>query len=311
VTASHVDSAAGACRHKLVLRTSDHDEARRTATSLSELIDPPADAVAIFEMPGAAPDSPPAGWRVDAYFIERPEAGEIADAIAALVGIAKPDLQLDTVPDENWVTLSQAALPPVTAGRFTVLGSHDRARIPRGPWSLVIDAGEAFGTAHHATTLGCLLTIDRLAHRWQRARVLDLGCGTGVLAIAAQRALPRARVTASDIDPVAVEVARANARLNGATTIRAVVADGVPRGAQGNDLLIANILARPLIALAGDIVRALAPGGRLILSGLLTSQAREVSAAYLARGLTLERHDRIAGWSTLTMAARRMRRGTR
>lgn len=296
------------CRHKLALTTSEHDAARSTAAALAELIEPPADAVAIFEIAGDDADAPPRGWRVDAYYVERPDPVGIAEAIAALTGTVAPALLLEDVPDENWVSLSQAALPPVVAGRFTIFGSHDRQRVVRGPWSILIDAGEAFGTAHHATTLGCLMAVERLTRRRQHRRGLDLGCGTGVLAIAAQRTTPRARIVASDIDPIAVEVARANARVNGAARIRCIIADGVPRGsttgARSYDLLIANILARPLIALAGRIASSVDSGGNLVLSGLLTSQAREVQAAYLARGFSLARHSQIAGWSTLTLVKR-------
>lgn len=305
---SLASEGTGACRYKLVLSTADRDEAYRTASALGELIEPPADAVAIFETPGHDNGAPPTGWRVDAYFIEEPDADALAEAIASLTGSARPDLALEAVPDENWVALSQAALPPVTAGRFTVHGSHDRARVARGPWSIEIDAGEAFGTAHHATTLGCLMAIDRAARARPFRDVLDLGCGTGVLAVAAQRCVPGARVLASDIDPVAVRVAAANARANGATRIRVIVADGLPRPmpsrARRNDLLIANILARPLVLLAGGIAKAVAPGGVLVLSGLLTSQARSVLGAYLPRGFSVLQHQRIAGWSTLTLSKR-------
>ena len=299
----------GACRHKLVLTTSDRDEAYRTATALGELIEPSADAVAVFETPGDDTGAPPMGWRVDAYFAREPDAQAVADEIAALLGRPPARLVLETVPDENWVSLSQAALPPVVAGRFTVHGSHDRSKVARGPCSILVDAGEAFGTAHHATTYGCLLAIDRLTRRRQFTRVLDLGCGTAVLAIAAQRAMPRARILASDIDPVAVEVGMANARANGATAISMRVSDGVPRSGgpgqtRGYDMLIANILARPLIMLAGAIARSVTTGGVLVLSGLLTNQVREVLGAYLARGFTLVRHERIAGWSTLTLVRR-------
>ena len=294
------------CKHKLVLVTTDRNIAHTTAMALTEIIEPAADAVAMFEMPGPLPTSPPVGWRMDAYFIDKPDAAGIAAAIAGLTGAAPPPLVLEVVPDENWVTLVQAGLPPVVAGRFTVLGSHDRGKVPRGPHALVIDAGEAFGTAHHATTLGCLIAIDRLTRRRHFPRVLDLGCGTGVLAIAAQRAMPAARVTASDIDPVSVEVARDNTHVNGTPRIRTMVSNGVPRtaGNGGWDLVIANILARPLVALAGSIARGLAPGGVLVLSGLLTGQAQQVLGAYLPRGFALVRHERIAGWSTLTLAKR-------
>jgi ribosomal protein L11 methyltransferase len=298
----------GACRHKLVLSTADRDEAMRTASALAELLEPPADAVAVFETPGTDTGAPPTGWRVDAYYLARPDAEAIAAAIANLVGVERPRLVLETVPDENWVALSQQALPPVVAGRFTVHGSHDRGRVPRGPWSILIDAGEAFGTAHHATTLGCLMAVDRLSASRRYRCVLDLGCGTGVLAIAARRTMPRARILMSDIDPVAVAVAKQNARANGITSIVAVVADGVPRLGHGSidrhDLVIANILARPLVLLAPRIARSVASRGTLVLSGLLNSQSREVIGAYLPRGFSLARHDKIAGWSTLTLVRR-------
>lgn len=298
--------APARCRHKLVLLTPDRELAYTTAMALAEIIEPPADAVAVFEQTGADPLAPPQAWRVDGYFIETPDPVSIGEVIVAVTGAAPLQLTLEEVPDENWVGLSQAALPPVSAGRFTVLGSHDRDKVPRGPNAILIDAGEAFGTAHHATTLGCLMAIDQLTRRRRFRRVLDLGCGTGVLAIAAQRAMPYARVMASDIDPVAVEVVRANARINATPAITTRIADGVPRAAarDGWDLIVANILARPLVALAGSISRGLAPGGALVLSGLLVPQAREVLGAYLPRDLSLERHQRIAGWSTLTLVKR-------
>ncbi len=304
------------CRHKLVLVSDDRGHAQLITTALAELIEPPADAVSIFEVPEADPAVPAKYWRVDAYYIEQPDCNAIAAAVAALTANALPDLRYEEVPDENWVSLSQAALPPVVAGRFTVHGSHDSSRIPRGPLALLVDAGEAFGTAHHATTLGCLLAIDRLTRRRQIRTVLDLGCGSGVLAIAAQRALPRARVVASDIDATAVTVARTNARLNGTTAIRAIVCDGLPgntlSGSRGYDLVVANILARPLVGLAGQIARAVYPGGTVVLSGVLNNQAREVLGAYLARGFALISHSRIAGWSTLTLRKRQVRaRGVR
>jgi len=216
-----------------------------------------------------------------------------------------PPIVASAVPDENWVAVSQAALPPVTAGRFTVHGSHDIATVPRGPNTLLIDAGEAFGTAHHATTQGCLIALDQLARRRQFERVLDLGCGSGVLAIAAARAMPGARIEASDNDPQAIAVARANARLNGvAGRIRMRVAEGVSYGwrREGRyDLVLANILAEPLIELAPDLARVLSPGGIAVLSGLLIRQAAHVTAAYRSHGFSLVGHWRQAGWSTLTL----------
>jgi ribosomal protein L11 methyltransferase len=286
--------------------------------ALLELIEPAADAVSSFEAGSAsspassggveAQTSVGGGWQVEAYFVEPPDAGALARLVGVLLGRSPVAFELEAVPDENWVQISQAALPPVTAGRFTVHGSHDRGRVARGPWSIEIDAGEAFGTAHHATTTGCLLAIDRLARGRWFADVLDLGCGTGVLAIAAQRLLPRGRVTASDIDPVASEVALANAKRNGTGCISVLTSDGVPRPRRSRavqyDLVIANILARPLVALAPRLTQSVRRGGTLVLSGLLTLQAREVLGAYLPRGFHLLSHDRIVGWSTLTLVRR-------
>lgn len=286
---------------KVVLRDTDAETAVRIASALQELVEPPADAVTRFESGSA--------WCVDAYFSDEPDVHALAAELAKLLDIAAPALSLETIPPENWVTISQAALPPVVAGRFTVHGSHDRERVPRGPNSILIDAGEAFGTAHHATTMGCLIALDRLVRRERPHRVLDLGSGSGVLAIAAQRMLPRDFVLASDIDPVAVEVARANARRNGAVGIVHVVADGLPPASRPRmrtraprfDLVVANILAQPLIALAPNIAAAVARGGSLILSGLLETQMRQVLGAYLPRGFRLERRAVLAGWAILTL----------
>jgi ribosomal protein L11 methyltransferase len=190
-----------------------------------------------------------------------------------------------------------------------VHGSHDRGRIPYGPRAIVVDAGEAFGTAHHATTLGCLLAIDKLARAGRYRRVLDLGCGSGVLAIAAARCLHDAQVIATDSDPVAVEVARANADANGARRIATACALGLDhpwlRHAAPFDLIIANILAGPLRALAGDVSRSLRRGGGVILSGILNPEAAAVLAAYAAHGFFLIQHRRIGEWSTLTLRKRR------
>lgn len=282
---------------KVVFVVGDSQTARRVAAALQELIDPAADAVASFE--------DPEGWRIDAYFRQAPEIGDLAGQLRTLTGYELPFPNVEPVPDENWVSISQAALPPVVAGRFTVHGSHDRTRVPRGPLRIEVDAGEAFGTAHHATTEGCLVAIDMLMRRKPPGRILDLGCGSGVLAIAAQRLAPSAAVIASDIDPIAVGVAAANAQANGAMGIECVIAEGVPmphRKARGPyDLVIANILAGPLIALAPRIRDAVATDGWLVLSGLLTAQSREVLGSYQNRHFRLERRIHIAGWTTLVL----------
>jgi ribosomal protein L11 methyltransferase len=272
-------------------------------TAALEVLEPPLDAVTQFE-------DGPGAWIVEAYAQDRATADIAARQIGSRFAEAGPALAVEELPSLNWVAVSQAALPPVIAGPFVVHGSHDRHRIPYGPRSILIDAGEAFGTAHHGTTLGCLIAIDRLAHTGLGSvrRVLDLGCGSGVLAIAAARTWPRADVLATDIDPIAIDVARANADANGARRIETVVATGLDhpwlRQAAPFDVIIANILAGPLRLLAGDIARSLRPGGFVILSGILTPEAAKVLAAYNAHGFSLLRHRRIGEWSTLTLRRR-------
>lgn len=278
---------------KLSVRTSDLAAAQSYEAALGEH-DPPLDAVTMFE-------DGPGAWIVEAYSQTREDAEVAASALGVSVAI-------EELPDLNWVAISQAALPPVHAGRFIVHGSHDRDRIPYGPGAILIDAGEAFGTAHHATTLGCLMAIDKLTRRRRYDRVLDLGCGSGVLAIAAARALPSARVFASDSDPIAVTVAHDNAVANGARRIAFACALGLDhpmlRRAAPFDLIIANILAGPLRHLAGDVATALRRGGFIVLSGILNPEAAGVIAAYLAHGFVLIERRRIGDWTTLTLRRR-------
>jgi ribosomal protein L11 methyltransferase len=196
-------------------------------------------------------------------------------------------------------------LVPVRAGRFIAHGRHDRAKIPPNKLGIEIEAALAFGTGHHGTTRGCLLLLDSVLKARRPARVLDLGTGTGVLAIAAAKALRR-HVLASDIDPLSVRVARDNARLNGTgnwvETIGATGFSAPQFGKRGPfDLVLANILANPLRQMATPMARHLAPSALVILSGLLPHQAQSVIAAYRARGLVLLRHFQIEGWSSLLM----------
>lgn len=288
--------------HKLTADFTDRSLAYNASGAIQDLLEPPPEALTIFE-------TSPGLWRLEAYFNGDVVARDIGGELRELVTAPLPDFVFEVVPDLNWVALSQAALPPVEAGRFTVHGSHDCSRIPRGPNSILIDAGEAFGTAHHATTLGCLLAIDRLTRQQTFYTVLDLGCGSGVLAIAIAKALPRADIIATDLDPQSVKVASENVRINGvASRIALTVASGVDhmwlRQSPPLDLVIANILAGPLIRLAPALARTVALGGTLLLSGILIPQAPQVLAAYRSAGFHLERHDRIAGWSTLTLQRR-------
>jgi ribosomal protein L11 methyltransferase len=278
--------------YKVSLTTSPA-EAEAVAVLLTEVLDPPP-AVSIAES-GAS-------RLVEAYFVERPDLG----ALSALIGDgAASGLRLHEIGEQNWVALVQRGLHPVAAGRFLIHGSHDREAGAGRRYAIEIDAGRAFGTAHHGTTRGCLIAIDRLAKRSGWRRVLDLGTGSGVLAIAAAK-VSSASVLATDIDPVAVAVARDNICRNGALSmVRTAVVAGVDRPAIAGrapfDLIVANILAGPLIKLAPRLARLLAPDGHVVLSGLLDEQARAVGATYLRLGLILETRLSLEGWTTLIL----------
>lgn len=283
---------------KLSFETRDAATGQAAAACLTELAEPGALAVTVFEHKLPA-------FRVEAYYAAEPARDAVACALAPL-GAGVGALSVEAVPDQNWVALSQAALPPVVAGRFVVHGSHDRARIGFRRHAIEIEAGEAFGTGHNATTALCLEALDTLARRQRFARVLDLGCGSGVLAIAAARTFARARVIASDNDPVATAIARANVRLNRvAASVRVVTAADLNhaalRAARPFDLVLANILPRPLIRLAPALHRALRPGGVAVLSGLLDHQACEVRATYLAVGFRFVRAASRDGWTALVL----------
>lgn len=276
--------------------------AMEVAAVLQDLIEPAPDALTIFE-------AGTAHWRLEAYFNDGLTGRDLSVEVGAVLERKGPEFKREAVPDLNWVAISQAALPPVEAGRFVIHGTHDKGRVRRGPQTILIDAGEAFGTAHHATTHGCLLAIERLTRAEEFKTILDLGTGSGVLAIALAKVLPAAEIIATDLDRQSVKVAEANMRINGVSgRIAVAAADGVRhmwlRQAKPFDLIVANILAGPLIRLAPELARTVRRGGTLLLSGLLNPQAPQVVAAYLAAGFLLDRHDRIAGWSTLTLRRR-------
>lgn len=270
-------------------------------TSLfTEMLDPPP-AISASEAAG--------GWRLEVYFVEPPEAdelGAIADSFPHFAAIR--DLTLETLPDEDWVATTQRGLHPIEAGRFFVHGSHDRAKANGKAYAIEIDAGQAFGTAHHGTTRGCLILLDRLAKKHGVKCALDLGTGSGVLAIATAKALC-SDIVAGDIDSIAIAVAKENFTLNGvAPQIMAVTATGTRHPAIAErapyDLVMANILAGPLIAFAPAIAKIIAPAGHLILSGLLDHQARQVRARYLAQGFVFFASLSIEGWTALHMRRR-------
>ena len=209
----------------------------------------------------------------------------------------------------DWVKATLEELVPVRAGRFIVHGAHDRSKVPPNKIGIEIEAALAFGTGHHGTTRGCLLLLDEVLKAYRPRRVLDVGTGTGVLAIAAAKAL-RIGVLASDIDPLAARVAADNARLNGTgDLVETIRASGfaAPEFAQRGpfDLVLANILANPLRQMATPMARHLAPSALVILSGLLPPQAQGVISAYRARGLVLERQIQVEGWSSLLLRCMR------
>ncbi len=270
------------------------DDADRVAT-LFELIPAPSPQSVIVLTHPQEPDAV-----VEAYYAEPPDEA----ALKAVIGEA---VAVEALPDQDWIRMSQEGLPPVRAGRFFIYGAHDAGKAPVNAIALRIDAGEAFGTGHHETTTGCLIALDKLKRAGLTPdRVLDLGCGTGVLALGAQRLWRGARVLASDLDPRAVRITVENARANGGQgSIRAATAEGLLHpsimAARPFDLLIANILAGPLTFLARDIVAATRPGGRIVLSGLLGYQERLVLAFYRSLGCRLERAERLGPWSALTL----------
>lgn len=246
-----------------------------------------------------------AGWHVEGLSRAKPNVA-LLEASLALILKDPPAIAVGRVPPRDWVTENQAGFPPLRAGRFFIHGSHYRGAIPRDAIPILIDAATAFGTGEHATTRGCLLATAHVARRPRR--ILDMGCGTGILAIAAAKRW-RMPVLACDIDPEAVRVTRINARRNRlARAIHAATAPGYRRrsiaGRAPYDLVFANILARPLIEMAADLARVLAPGGVAVLSGLLARQETAVLAAHRAQGLYLVARIALEGWHTLVVAKR-------
>ena len=285
--------------HRATFAIGGEQAARRMVDRLTESFFEGQAAIAAFEGPGGH-------WGITVHFAEAPDQSSIRD----LVGVAAGDeiageISFDTVEAKDWVKATLEELVPVRAGRFVVHGRHDRARVAPNKLGIEIEAALAFGTGHHGTTRGCLMLLDQVLKAYMPRRVLDLGTGTGVLAIAAARALHR-HVLASDIDPLSAQVARDNARLNQVgDLVESVRATGfsAPQFAAHRpfDLVLANILANPLRELATPMSRHLAPSALVVLSGLLPHQAQGVIAAYRARGLVLVRHIQIEGWSSLLM----------
>jgi ribosomal protein L11 methyltransferase len=281
----------------------DEVSARKIADIIVETFDPAETAAAAFEET-AQPNGKAGPWIVEAYFGTAPDEASVRSLVAAAAGEGAAEaLTFGRIEHRDWVASSLAGLAPVRAGRFIVHGSHDRNIVRPNEMAIEIEAALAFGTGHHGSTRGCLLMLDRLLKVRRPKNILDLGTGSGVLAIAAAKIL-RQKVYAGDIDPVAVAAARANARLNQAGRfVRPERAKGAVhpelRRQKAYDLVLANILARPLRQLAPDIARLAAPRADIILSGLIPSDVAGVLSTYRAQGFALKRRIEIDGWATL------------
>jgi ribosomal protein L11 methyltransferase len=289
----------------LIRLVSDERRARAVADLIFESFEPAEAASTVFETEDLWPGGGKA-WLMEAYFGQAPDE----ESLRALIAAASDDTTARSATfglteTRDWVSNSLAGLKPVRAGRFLVHGSHDRSRIRANDVAIEIEAGLAFGTGHHGTTRGCLLHFDRLLKRRRPGQVLDVGCGAGVLAIAAAKVLRR-KVWLGDIDSVAVAVANANARLNGVGTLcRAIVSRGVENAALRErapyDLVFANILAKPLRLLGPSLAAVISADGDAIVSGLLLADVAGVLASWRAQGFHLVDQIDLEGWASLRL----------
>lgn len=288
--------------------TRDEAEAIEVDMGALALLEPPP-----VLMTSEAVADDPLQWRLDAYFDRKPDAATIKAIRALVPSAAGSTARAERLAEADWVTLSQAGLEPLDAGRFHV--ATEAGAVPAGRRGFVIPAGRAFGTGHHETTTGCLIALDAMKRAGARVdNMIDLGTGTGLLAFAALHLWPRCYATATDIDPVSVEVTAENALANGVALgqqpgrLALDVADGtdaetVQRRAP-YDLIVANILAGPLIALAPDIAAIATPGARLVLAGLLATQAEAVMRAYRRQGWRVAGRRDLGDWAILTLRYR-------
>ena len=281
----------------------DASRAERIALALEEAPDPSPVAVGLFDLGEGR-------FEVFAHYESAPRREALLVRIEGAGGEGLGPLLIEEVADADWVTLSQRQRGVVRAGRFLVYGSHDRDRVKRHRLAIEIDAGQAFGTAHHASTRGCLIALDDALKRARPRCVLDIGTGTGVLAIAAAKVL-RVPMLASDNDPLAVAIAADNARKNGVKPlVRVLKASGFGYPDLSRvkpDLVLANLLARALHDLAPAMSQHIAQRGTAILSGVTQTQARGIESRYSAFGFSLKKRIILDGWTTLVITRRRAR----
>lgn len=273
----------------------------KASEAVADALSPFVSAVTALE------DSPGGSWTVEGISEFEPERPAVTAALAlaaATVGTPPPDTVIEPLPDVDWLALNRQSFPPIREGRIWIRGSHVEDPAPAGSVELVVDAARAFGSGSHATTALCLRALQDLTKRQRPANVLDLGCGSGILAMGLAKLVPSARILAVDLDPLSVATAAENARVNRvAPRITTRISNGwrAPEVRQATpfDLVVANILASPLVRMAPALKRGLAPGGTAILSGLLNQQERWVVSAHRAQGMRLLRRYRRDGWSAL------------
>jgi len=290
----------------LLRLAADERRARAVADLIVESFEPAEAAATAFETAEPWPGGGKA-WLVEAYFGFAPDEDSMRELVAAAAGqeLARR-VEFGLAEKRDWVANALAGLAPVRAGRFLVHGGHDRPRVAPNDVAVEIEAGLAFGTGHHGTTRGCLIHFDRLLKRRRPQFVLDVGCGAGVLAIAAAKVLKR-KVWLGDLDPVAVAVANDNARLNGvAGHCQALISRGVEnillQGGAPYDVVFANILAKPLRLLAPSLAAVTARDGEAIVSGLLSADVPGVLAAWRAQGFFLRERIDLEGWASLRLS---------